>query len=202
MSPGQTFERVYLALKEQLRSGRHLPGAQLEPAVLTDELCSSVTPIRDALHRLVGERLVEAPRNDGFRVPILNEFGLRQLYGWQTALLRLAVAELSSQQTDRAAESDGSAQVEPSDAEDPFLALARGTLNSELGAALLNACDRLAHLRELEERFIPGREEELEQLRVLTNTHDSSGFRNAIAAFSRRRDRAVPHIVAALQGSY
>ena len=69
MSPGPTFERVYHALKEQLGSARFAAGEHLEPATLSHELNASITPVRDALHRLVGEGLVEAPRGDGFRVP-------------------------------------------------------------------------------------------------------------------------------------
>ena len=88
MSPGPTFDRVYFALKEQLMTGRFAPGDHLEPSLIGDELHSSITPVRDALHRLVGERLVEAPRNDGFRVPMVTEFALRQMYAWQADLMR------------------------------------------------------------------------------------------------------------------
>jgi DNA-binding GntR family transcriptional regulator len=204
MSPGPTFERVYLALKKQLRTGHHAPGAHLEPAVLTDELCSSITPIRDALHRLVGERLVETPRNDGFRVPIVTEFALRQLYSWQTALLHLAASRYAGEperkQDDLNLESPASDQTSTSGV--LFLELARNSSNAELSAALVNACDRLAPFRDLEERFIPGLEEELQQLRSLAEARDLGGLRAAITAHNKRRDRAVPQIVAALQGSF
>src|ERR1700746_388476 len=90
ISPG-TFERVYAAIKARLRSGVYRPGERLEPAALADELNASVTPIRDALHRLTGERLVEAPRHEGFRVPMLTETTLRHLYAWHQDLLLLAI---------------------------------------------------------------------------------------------------------------
>ena len=54
MTPSGTFERVYFALKDKLRRGLLKPGERLEPAALSDELFASVTPIRDALHRLAG----------------------------------------------------------------------------------------------------------------------------------------------------
>ena len=87
-----TFERVYVALKTQLRRGDFHPGDRLEPAILSEQLNASVTPVRDALHRLTGERLVDAPRHEGFRVPMLTETMLRQLYAWHQDLLLLAVA--------------------------------------------------------------------------------------------------------------
>jgi tetratricopeptide (TPR) repeat protein len=86
--PG-TFERVYAAIKEQLRRGLHRPGDRLEPALLSEQHNASVTPVRDALHRLTGERLVEAPRHEGFRVPVITEGTLRHLYAWHRDLLRL-----------------------------------------------------------------------------------------------------------------
>jgi DNA-binding GntR family transcriptional regulator len=70
MSPGQTFERVYLELKRQLHEGTRPPGTPLEPTAIGDELGTSFTPVRDALHRLVGESLVENPRHNGSRFRI------------------------------------------------------------------------------------------------------------------------------------
>jgi len=60
MTPPGTFDRVYAAIRKRLRDGLYRPGERLEPALLSDELNASVTPVRDALHRLTGERLVEA----------------------------------------------------------------------------------------------------------------------------------------------
>lgn len=202
MSPGPTFDRVYLALKQQLRSGRHPPGAHLEPSVLGEELCSSITPIRDALHRLVGERLVEAPRNDGFRVPIITELGLRQLYGWQADLLRLALARYRGSEQPEVDRCGGLSEAAFPSAADLFLELGRCPGDSELQAALASACDRLAAVRILEERFIPEAREELETLQSLWKGRDLPGLKAAIAAYQRRRDRAVPQLVAELQRSF
>src|SRR3954470_11486966 len=91
MTPPGTFERVYAAIRQRLREGVYRPGRRLEPAALSDELNASVTPVRDALHRLTGERLVEAPKHEGFRVPMLTEATLRHLYAWHLDLLLLAI---------------------------------------------------------------------------------------------------------------
>src|SRR5574338_1116410 len=91
MTPPGTFDRVYAAIKIRLRGGVYRPGTRLEPAILSDELNASVTPIRDALHRLTGERLVEAPPHEGFRAPMMTETLLRYLYSWHLDLLLLVL---------------------------------------------------------------------------------------------------------------
>ena len=201
MSPGPTFDRGYLALKDQLRSGRHPPGAHLEPAALGDELSSSITPVRDALHRLAGERLVEAPRNDGFRAPIITELVLRQLYLWQADLLRLAATRAKAEvQMGRRAR-DGAAEDETATLPDLFTALGRASGNWELLAALANACDRLASARLLEERFLTDLTEELGRFRASMAHGDLAGLKPAITAYHKRRHRIVPQLVDALQRS-
>ena len=202
MSPGPIFDRVYLALKEQLMCGRFAPGDHLEPSLIGEELHSSITPVRDALHRLVGERLVEAPRNDGFRVPIVTELGLRQLYSWQAGLLRLAIARYRAEHriTDHHPElavESGMPLVF-----NAFLDLGRASGDHELLSALANACERLAAIRILEERFIPDIGDEIETFQRLIEAPDLAALRPVVAAYQRRRARAVPRIVAALQRSF
>ena len=91
MSPLQAMERSYRALKGQLRDGVHLPGHRLEANRIADDLGVSMTPVRDALNRLAGERLVEASSGEGFHVPRLSEGELRDLYEWHSALIIMAV---------------------------------------------------------------------------------------------------------------
>jgi hypothetical protein len=198
MSPGPTFERVYQSLKEQLRSGRYPPGTHLEPRALTDELCSSITPIRDALHRLVGERIVEAPRNDGFRAPILTELALRELYGWQADLVRMAVARGRTKRSVSPEPTGQMFRIAATSAADLFLAVGAASGDTELATALTNCWERLGPVTMLEKRFITDLGEELEELRMLSSSMPQS-VRPAIASYVRRRNRAVPQLVAALQ---
>lgn len=198
MNPGPTFDRVYLALKEQLTSGRFPPGEHLEPATLGDELNASITPVRDALHRLVGERLVEAPRNDGFRVPIMTELVLRQLLGWQGDLLRLSLSHQRLQPEDEPSIARGTGPT----AADIFIELGRASGNWELLAALANACDRLGPATVIEGRFIQDLDEELDKLRSLVLAADVAGLRAAITTYIRRRERVVPQLVDALQRAF
>lgn len=196
MSPGPTFDRVYLALKEQLMSGRFAPGDHLEPSLIGDELHSSITPVRDTLHRLVGERLVEAPRNDGFRVPMVTELALRQLYAWQADLMRLAA---SRQRPDRPLPPPYSEPAASLTVTAFILNLARAAGDIELLVAFSNASERLAALQPVEEQLIPETREEIAAFAQAIETNDMAALRSAIGAYQRRRDRAVPQMVAALQ---
>ena len=60
MSPGQTTDRIYHLLKAQIMRGLKRPGERLDPVWLAADLSASATPVRDALHQLLGERMVEA----------------------------------------------------------------------------------------------------------------------------------------------
>jgi len=73
MSPAHVFEPTYQGLKERLKTGLWPMGMRLETAKLADELGVSVTPVRDSLNRLVGERLVELWPGEGYRVARISE---------------------------------------------------------------------------------------------------------------------------------
>lgn len=90
MNPAPQFERVYAGIRAHLLSGKWPPGHRLDLASLADELGASITPVRDALYRLSGERLLAAGAHDGFAVPAVTEPALRDLYAWNRDLLLLA----------------------------------------------------------------------------------------------------------------
>lgn len=198
MSPGPTFDRVYLALKDQLTSGRFPPGEHLEPALLGPELNASITPVRDALHRLVGERIVEAPRNDGFRVPAPTEADLRDLYGWSRTLLELAMRARASRSPAAALRAPAPGGGEALDsAADLFRAIARRTGSPEHEAAMESLNDRLAPLRIAETRILEDVAEEFGSLRTAWEKDDFVPLRRCIAAYHRRRQRCVPELLIA-----
>lgn len=200
MSPGPTFERVYHALKEQLRSGRFVPGEQLEPAQIGEELCSSITPVRDALHRLVGERIVEAPRNDGFRIPAVTEADLRHLYGWNHHLLELALrsrpkAEPGFPAVERVKPDPGS-EVDPGRL---FAEIVDRQQNPEAALALQNLNDRLAALRAAERRLFDDHPKELGELRAAFQRGDISGLRRRLLTYHRRRQKCASQLLMLLR---
>lgn len=199
MTPPGTFERVYAALKQRLRQGMYRPGDRLEPAALSDELNASVTPVRDALHRLTGERLVDAPRHEGFRVPMLTETMLRQLYRWHLDLLLLAVANHRAGAREPTAVVAGSADRPPHERQgDLFDALARSSSNAEHTAALENLGHRLEPLRRLEAALLDDLDGEIHDILAALRSDDRKALRNALIRYHRRRERIVPELIAAI----
>lgn len=196
MTPPGTFERVYAGIRKRLREGMYRPGERLEPAVLSDELNASVTPVRDALHRLTGERLVEAPRHEGFRSPMMTETTLRHLYAWHLDLLLVAVAKhrLQAAELDMSlADESATAGYERQDV--LFMALARSTGNPEHALALRQLADRLEPVQRFEQMFLEAVELESEQISDAIRAQDRSELRRKLVSYHRRRDRIVPQLL-------
>ena len=200
MTPSGTFERVYSALKDKLRRGLLRPGERLEPAALSEELFASVTPIRDALHRLTGERLVEAPRQEGFRVPLLSENRLRHLYAWHRDLLLLAIMRRRPAAPPHVSdEPDGAAPSAHEQRRALFLALARATGNPEHVLALESVAERLEPLERLEEMLLDEVEQESAAIVQAINAGDMRLLRKRLQGYHRRRERIVPDLLARLE---
>lgn len=191
-----TSERVYLALKSDLLSGDVLPGSKLEPAGLADRLNSSVTPVRDSLHRLAGEGLVELRTSEGFFVPFVTEPGLRDRYTWNVQLLRL----ISRSWTDP--EPLQKADALPADvwrATRAFFELfGAGSTNVEHERQLCASSDRLATARAAEQRVFSDLEAELRAMAVAFDHAARSDLHKLVLAYHRRRLHATPAIVRAL----
>lgn len=201
MSPPGTFERVYAAIKQRLRDGVYRPGDRLEPAALADELNASVTPIRDALHRLTGERLVEAPRHEGFRVPMLTETMLRHLYRWHLDLILLAIANRRSPHQspdDPLAEMSQDSEVRHRQ-NALFLAMARMTRNPEHVLAIESLGDRLEPLQRLEALLLDAVEDETREILAAMQADDRRALRRALTRYHRRRAGIVPELLERLQ---
>lgn len=193
MSPGATFERVYRALKVELGSGRFRPGDHLEPSALSDELNSSITPVRDALHRLVGENLVEAPRGDGFRMPLVTEVALRHLYAWNQWLLLGAIRARRDTRSSETARGPSNAQASTT-IDALFLGIAAFSGNPEHVGAMARVNDRLRAVRLVEQSVIDGADDELDEIRRATENPPE--LRRLIIAYHRRRLRAAAEVVA------
>ena len=190
--PG-TFERVYAAIKEQLRRGLYRPGERLEPAILSDQHHASVTPVRDALHRLTGERLVEAPRHEGFRVPLLTESMLRHLYAWHRDLLFLAVLNRRGEQSLETGAIGDEEAYERQKA--MFLALVRTAGNPEHMLTFETLTERLEPVQRLVPLVLDAIEEEADGIIAALNAGDRKGLRRALARYHRRRMQIAPELI-------
>lgn len=193
MSLPGTFERVYAAIKDQLRNGAFPPGERLEPAAFADQLNASVTPVRDALHRLTGERLVDAPRHEGFRVPLLTESMLRHLYAWHLDILLLAIARRRAERQGHAEPSDNPAPYERLNV--AFASLAAASDNPEHAAALKNLTERLEPYQRFEREFLDAIEAETEQILSAIQAQDPKKLRRSLVQYHRRRQRIVPGLL-------
>jgi len=192
MNPGATADRVYEAIKHRLLSGAVPPGARLDPARFADDLNSSKTPVRDALHRLSGERLVDARPGAGFQVPLVTEPGLRDLYYWHAALLRMLVGAWPN--TAGAHRTDLPVDI----ARAPgllFGIVARRAGNDEFTRQLEATTDRLATARVAEARVLTGLEAEARGLAETLDQGSRAAILQAFATYHRRRLRAATDLV-------
>lgn len=82
-----TTERLYLDLKRSVMTGLLRPGETLITRQLAQSLGTSVTPVRDALHQLVGERLIAVQLGGGFMVPALEKEAFGNLYRWHADIM-------------------------------------------------------------------------------------------------------------------
>ena len=199
--PG-TFERVYAAIKQHLREGVFRPGDRLEPAVLSEELNASVTPVRDALHRLTGERLVEAPRHEGFRAPLVTETMLRHLYAWHLDLLLLATARrhwgpVSVGQDEDSSRLTPLGLLHRQNAF--FLKLVEAGGNPEHLFALRTLMERMEPFQRFEDELLDAVQEETETIVAAISAGDRPALRKSLVAYHRRRARLIPELVGRLQ---
>lgn len=194
MSPIQAMERSYSALKQMLREGRFAPGARLEANRIAGDLGVSMTPVRDVLHRLVGERLVEASSGNGFHVPRYSEAELRDLYEWHAALISIAVR---TARTQVAYNVEGGTTPSLADRADRYFErLASLAPNREIHAAVASISDRLHPFRLLEPDVLEAFLEELDELE-----HAGTGIQQFVRRYHMRRMKAVPLLLRQRNGA-
>jgi DNA-binding FadR family transcriptional regulator len=162
MSPAHVLEPTYEAIKRRLVAGDWPMGFRLEAARLAADLGVSITPVRDSLNRLTGERLVDMIPGEGFRVPSLSEQGLREMFDFNLLLL---IGAIDTDASPFAMSPDGDMDHASATAS-LFLAIAGLAGNGEVVAAVESLNDRLHQLRQLDESFLPEALEELDDLRA------------------------------------
>src|SRR3954452_1517729 len=90
---GPLWDRAYVSLKSALLAGRLAPGERLVLRKVADDLGISLTPVRDAVNRLVAEKVLEhgglGPAG-GAVVPLLNADQFSQLMTVRSSLEPMA----------------------------------------------------------------------------------------------------------------
>lgn len=199
MSSGPTSERVYAALKRLILDRQFRPGERLDPARIGEELNSSVTPVRDALHILVGEGLIETRTGEGFQLPPIDEPGLQDLYAWNAQLLMLAIRSwpVSDGVCDDAVPLQATEGIADRAAR-LFAAMADRSSNAEHSVAIARLNDRLHAARLAEAQRLSGTDDECAALEAALGRGDVTALRKLIPAYHRRRRSAAGDIVRAL----
>lgn len=190
MSPVQAMERSYSAIKQTLREGVYAPGARLEANRLAEELGVSMTPVRDVLHRLVGERLVEASSGEGFHVPRFSEGGLRDLYEWHSALVLIAIRTARHPLAPANEDIESGPAALADETAHLFDSMAATAPNREIRAAILNAGDRLHPYRIIEPLVLEPMIGELEELTIA-----DGGQPQSVRRYHLRRMKAVADLL-------
>ncbi len=190
MSPAHVLEPTYDALRRRLLTGAWPSGQRLEAVRLADEFGVSITPVRDALNRLVGERLVYSTPGDGFHVPRFDETEFRTLLHWHHMLLFAALRHRRGPLP----------RIEVPQGHDGigertallFGAIAATAGSSELDWAMSNAAARLGAFRRYEDAALGGVGDELDAIEQLAGGAPRGTVRRAIGHYHRRRaDRAA-----------
>lgn len=193
---------LYTRVRHALRSGRYAPGQRIDPATIAEEFHTSVTPVRFALYRLVGEGLLTDHARSGLYVPLLTEVALRDLYDWMERLLLMACdmgakpVLVDPGEFDAAVIGDDVATTTWS----LFDAIARATDHRSLHQAVEQANDRLAPIRWAGRGRVDDASEELSALIRHWREHDLRSLKSGLSAYHERRRQLVPRIVATLVG--
>ena len=99
---GATVDYVINHLRDGIFQGQYAPGQRLVEADLTRELGISRGPLREALHRLAADKLLEIVPNRGALVRRLSLREMLELFSIRIALETLAVREATARLADPA----------------------------------------------------------------------------------------------------
>jgi DNA-binding FadR family transcriptional regulator len=190
----QTSERVYRALKEDLLEGVLGLGRFAIPT-LERRYNASATPVREALLRLVGERLVDLRSTGGFAAWQAEEIEARHLYEFEQRLLIAALGWQAPRQPVAERNSYESRLTPPVDA--LFRTLAESTRNSLMISTMESLNDRLHAFRRAEQHVLPKLDREFAALRKTLLGDGDRSARRLLVGYHQRRVRNILFILRA-----
>jgi len=206
MSPGtRQGEKVYADLKAAVLSGRYASDTELSIAAIGEDIGAGGSPVRDGLHRLYGEGLLQMGPHRGFRVPSWGADALRDCYTWHGHLIRMAIKAIGPKALRGPVAPEGwlTDYSNPdrivATAERMFLTLANRSSSNELVAAVANAGERLRTIRLVETERWSDCADELVSANVLARFEPGSRLLEALWNYHRRRIRAANMLSEALK---
>ncbi len=192
MNAAATSERIYDHIRFLITRRHVRPDVRLDPKAIARELDASPTPVREALNRLVGERLVESRDPGGFYLIALNESALRDLYSWSHALIGLSLrtGSLGGVNIDSFIGGDYANRVAGL-----FSALATTSNNSQYRHEIASVNARLHAIRQVESEVFDDIEAEFDELKTAMTSASGQVIRKILQTYHRRRDRSVPVLI-------
>lgn len=198
MNSGATAERVHEALKARIMGREFRPGERLDPAVLASSLAASVTPVRDALHLLTGEGLVETRTGGGFHLPLFDEPALKDCYDWSMDLLLLSIRSALRTPAQRVAPEAFANGSIANRIGELFRLISARSPNSEHWRAVDRLNARLHAVRLVEPQVLADVGDEMAVFEEAALQDQRDRLRRLIPAYHRRRCAAAAVIVRAL----
>lgn len=181
-------ETLYAAVKARAAAFEIRPGERINEVALARDLETSRTPLREALNRLVAERLIEFVPGQGFFCRSLDVEGIGQLYEVRRALESLSIRLACRRASDRAL---ADLAAEFGDDEKKLRGKTVGELTARdeafhLAIAALSGNDELVHqIRLLNERI-----RFIRWVDMGNRTQETKGEHREMIAALLRRDEA------------
>lgn len=202
MSPDAiTAERLYRDLKRHIIIGIFPPGRVLVTSHIADHLGTSVTPVRDALHQLVGNGLIVAHGGGGFIVPAMDQERMGHLYKWHGEVMGIIIRHVECPQDigdfPQGAGKPPSAHDIAESAAMLFERLASLSTNPEHGAVIEVLGARL-HLMRRHEHVLGRTHGELTSLWHNVRSRNKAKARTALWHYHRRRLLSLDKIYRAM----
>ena len=179
-------------LRHESRARSRTRVQKAEALRLADELGISMTPVRDCLNRLVGERLVDMKPGEGYRVPQISEKALRDMFAVNVALLEFALVYRSDEWSDRIFKPENSAYADRVGSVFDFMASLSGNVIIIEIVRSLN--ERMHAVRMKEPLVIPDAGQEIEELERFSAKQDS-GLGNKLQTYHQRRRAKVSALI-------
>lgn len=191
---GQVRERVYREIKRKLIEGELALDQHLDLRLLCDVFEASPTPVKEALVRLTGERLVTA-KEKGFQVARWTTTQLGALYEWRLKLVLMSLDSTSIRPVPAPTDSRGNYASRVRQ----LLEALEAEAGDEHHHAARNADDRLSYARFVEPELWYDTDDELVKIEAAMQISEVAVrvevlrgyFTRRIEAAQAIRDRAI-----------